>query len=127
MTASTVSQIEIPGLRLLHRGKVRDVYEVDDGHLLLVASDRISAFDCVLPTPIPHKGRILTQISAFWFDLLPPIVRNHMITADVDQMPDIFREQDELRGRSMLVRRAQVFPVECVVRGFVEGSAWKDY
>jgi len=127
MTFPTVSLSQIPEIRLLHRGKVRDVYEIDERHLLLVASDRISAFDCILPTPIPNKGRVLTQISAFWFDLLRPIVRNHMITAHLDEMPDAVRGHEELRGRSMLVRRTQVFPVECVVRGFVEGSAWKDY
>lgn len=127
ITPSTISESEVPGLKLAHRGKVRDVYDVDSGQLLLVASDRISAFDCVLPTSIPQKGQVLTQISAYWFDLLRPIISNHMITVELDQMPDILRGHNELKGRSMLVRRTQVFPVECVVRGFVEGSAWKDY
>ena len=128
MTAvSTISQSEIPGLHLLHRGKVRDVYEVDNKRLLLVATDRISAFDCVLPTLIEHKGSVLTQISAFWFDLLGDIVKNHVITTNLDEMPESIRGQKELRGRSTLVHRTDVFPVECVVRGFLEGSAWKDY
>lgn len=124
---STISQSEIPGLHLLHRGKVRDVYEVDNKRLLLVATDRISAFDCVLPTLIEHKGAVLTQISAFWFDLLGDIVKNHVITTNLDEMPESIRGQKELRGRSTLVHRTDVFPVECVIRGFLEGSAWKDY
>lgn len=124
---TTIAESDIPRLNLLHRGKVRDVYEVDDKRLLLVASDRISAFDCVLPTLIPRKGEVLTQISAFWFDRLRPIVKNHLITLDLDKMPQIIRENGELRGRSTLAHRTQVFPVECVVRGFLEGSAWKDY
>lgn len=124
---STISQSEIPGLHLLHRGKVRDVYEVDDKRLLLVATDRISAFDCVLPTLIENKGAVLTQISEFWFKLLGDIVKNHAITANLEEMPEPIRERKELRGRSTLVHRTEVFPVECVVRGFLEGSAWKDY
>ena len=122
-----IFESDIPGLRLLHRGKVRDVYEIDEERILLVASDRISAFDCILPTLIPEKGRILTQISAFWFDRLRSIVANHLISADLDETPEIPAGHGELRGRSTLARRTQVFPVECVVRGFLEGSAWKDY
>ena len=124
---TTIFESEIPELRLLHRGKVRDVYEIDEERLLLVASDRISAFDCVLPTLIPHKGIVLTQISAFWFGWLGQIVKNHFITTDLGEMPAILAKHEELRGRSTLARRTQVFPVECVVRGFLEGSAWKDY
>lgn len=124
---TTLSESEIPGLNLLHRGKVRDIYEVDQNSLLLVASDRISAFDCVLPSLIPYKGEVLTQISAFWFDQLRQIVKNHLITVELDEMPEFIRTNAELRGRSTLARRTQVFPVECVVRGFLEGSAWKDY
>ncbi len=128
MTASSIiSTSEIAELRLLHRGKVRDVFEIDDKHLLLVASDRISAFDCVLPTLIPRKGKVLTQLSTFWFHQLAKIVENHLITTDLDQMPEFLRDHEDLRGRSTLARRTQVFPVECVVRGFLEGSAWKDY
>ena len=125
--ASTVSETLIPGIDLVHRGKVRDVYRVDDATYLLVATDRLSAFDCVLPTPIERKGEVLTQISAFWFDRLSTITPNHLITADLDEMPDVIRKHEELRGRSMLVRKTTVFPVECVVRGYLEGSGWKDY
>ena len=114
-------------MELLHRGKVRDVFEVDDEQLLLVATDRISAFDCVLPTLIERKGEVLTQISAFWFGRLASITPNHLISADTRKMPDAINRRDELRGRSTLVRRTQVFPVECVVRGYLEGSGWKEY
>ena len=124
---STITEAEIPGLRLLHRGKVRDVYEIDDERLLLVATDRLSAFDCVLPTPIPHKGVILTQLSAFWFGLLANIIDNHLISTDLGDMPASVSSHTELQGRSSLVRRTTVFPVECVVRGYLEGSGLKDY
>jgi phosphoribosylaminoimidazole-succinocarboxamide synthase len=128
MTAiRTVSESSIPGLRLLHRGKVRDVYEVDQERLLLVATDRLSAFDCVLPTAIEKKGAVLTALSAFWFRRLSNITPNHLLTAELDEMPVGIREIGELRGRSMLVKRTEVFPVECVVRGYLEGSGWKDY
>ena len=123
----TVSESSIDGLRLLHRGKVRDVYEVDDKRLLLIASDRISAFDCILPTTIPNKGKILTQISEFWFGKLSQIVPNHLLTTDITQMPEPIREHSDLAGRSSLVHKTEVFPVECVVRGYLEGSGWKDY
>ena len=125
--ASTVSETLIPGIELVHRGKVRDVYKVDEAKYLLVATDRISAFDCILPTPIERKGAVLTQISAFWFDRLQQLTPNHLVTAKVDEMPDPIRGISELRGRSMLVRKTDVFPVECVVRGYLEGSGWKDY
>ena len=109
-------------------GKVRDVYSLDRDHLLFVATDRISAFDYVLATGIPHKGRVLTQISLFWFDFLKDIVANHLVTADVDRYPEAIRKYaDELRGRSMLVMRADMFPVECVARGYLSGSGWKEY
>lgn len=126
-TAATISTSDVPGLNLLHRGKVRDVYEVDDKRLLLVATDRLSAFDCILPTPIAHKGAVLTQLSAFWFEMLGDIVDHHLITADLDTMPEAVRSHEVLRGRSTLVKRTEVFPVECVVRGYLEGSGWKDY
>lgn len=125
--ASTVSETFIPEIELIHRGKVRDVYQVDDTRYLLVATDRISAFDCILPTPIERKGAVLTAISAFWFDKLRGITANHLITPDVDKMPESIQNVAELRGRSMLVRKTKVFPVECVVRGYLEGSGWKDY
>ncbi len=112
---------------LLGRGKVRDLYEIGDA-LLLVATDRISAFDHVLGTGIPGKGKILTQISLFWFDLLADIVPNHIITADVKQFPASLQPYaDQLDGRSMLVKRANMFPVECVARGYLAGSGWKEY
>jgi phosphoribosylaminoimidazole-succinocarboxamide synthase len=109
------------------RGKVRDLYAVD-GALLLVATDRISAFDHVLGTGIPDKGKILTQISLFWFDLLKDVVPNHLITADVKQFPAALQPyHEQLQGRSMLVKRAAMFPVECVARGYLAGSGWKEY
>jgi len=115
-------------LRLLRRGKVRDVYEVDNQRLLIVATDRISAFDSVSPTPIERKGEVLTALSRFWFARLGHIVPHHLITTEIDEMPDVVRAHaDELRGRSMLVKRTEVFPVECVVRGYLSGSGWKDY
>lgn len=123
----TISESQVPGLTLVHRGKVRDVYKVDDERLLLVATDRISAFDCVLPTVIPHKGAVLTQLSAFWFGRLRSVTKNHLITADLDEMPDSIRANEGLRGRSTLAVRTRVFPVECVVRGYLEGSGLKDY
>ncbi|MEO5860295.1 MAG: phosphoribosylaminoimidazolesuccinocarboxamide synthase, partial [Pyrinomonadaceae bacterium] len=124
---SAVSETQIPELTLAHRGKVRDVYDIDDQTLLFVATDRLSAFDCILPTPIPHKGHVLTALSEFWFKKLEGIVDHHMITADFDKMPDVVRKHEELRGRSMLVKKTKVFPAECVVRGYLEGSGWKDY
>jgi phosphoribosylaminoimidazole-succinocarboxamide synthase len=115
-------------LELHASGKVRDVYRIDNEHLLFVATDRISAFDYVLATGIPHKGRVLTQISLFWFDFLKDVVPNHMVTADVDRYPSVLRRRaDELRGRSMMVMRAEMFPVECVARGYLSGSGWKEY
>jgi phosphoribosylaminoimidazole-succinocarboxamide synthase len=121
-------QTQFPDLTLHASGKVRDVYNIGDQQLLFVATDRISAFDYVLATGIPHKGRVLSQISLFWFDYLADIVPNHLITANVDQYPAAIRKYaDQLRGRSMLVRRAEMFPVECVVRGYISGSAWKEY
>jgi phosphoribosylaminoimidazole-succinocarboxamide synthase len=123
---STITETEL-SLSLHARGKVRDVYSVGE-HLLIVATDRISAFDHVLATGIPGKGRVLTQLSLFWFGFLKDIVPNHLITADVQQYPRELREYAaELDGRSMLVKRAQMFPVECVVRGYLSGSGWKDY
>lgn len=123
----TSSKNAAAGLSLLHSGKVRDVYEVDAGHLLLVATDRISAFDCILPTPIKDKGAILTALSDFWFEKLGGLTDHHLLTADFNEMPENVRQNEELRGRSMLVKRSEVFPVECVVRGYLEGSGWKDY
>ena len=131
MTAisSTITQtnIELDGVRLVQRGKVRDVYEVGD-RILLVATDRLSAFDCVLPTPIPHKGRVLTQISKFWFERMKDVVQNHMIATAVDDFPEVLHAaREQLEGRSMYCRKAEVVQFECVVRGYIIGSGWKDY
>lgn len=128
MTAATVLQTSLSDLKLARRGKVRDVYAVDEDSLLIVATDRISAFDCILPTPIQRKGEVLTALSEFWFEKLGHVVANHLIESNVDAMPpSVQRHADTLRGRAMLVRRAEVFPVECVVRGYLVGSGWKDY
>ena len=123
----TLTHTDLGDLPLLARGKVRDLYAVGDA-LLLVATDRISAFDHVLATGIPGKGKILTQLSLFWFHLLRDVVPNHLITADVARYPHVLHPYaNQLKGRSMLVKRAQMFPVECVVRGYISGSGWKDY
>jgi phosphoribosylaminoimidazole-succinocarboxamide synthase len=128
MSAATLLQTSLSDLPLVRRGKVRDVYAIDDDQLLIVATDRISAFDCVLPTPIERKGQVLTALSQFWFDKLGHVVANHLLTSDINQMPDtVRRHSDTLARRSMLVRKAEVFPVECVVRGYLVGSGWKDY
>jgi phosphoribosylaminoimidazole-succinocarboxamide synthase len=119
---------DLGSLSLTARGKVRDIYSLNDSELLFVATDRISAFDHVLPTGIPDKGRILTQLSLFWFDFLKDIVRNHVLTADSEKFPSALqRYHDQLAGRSMIVRKAEMFPVECVVRAYISGSGWKDY
>jgi phosphoribosylaminoimidazole-succinocarboxamide synthase len=123
-----VIETALAELNLVRRGKVRDVYAVDEDRLLLVATDRISAFDCVLPTPIPRKGEVLTALSRFWFAKLAHIIPNHFLTTAIEEMPEPVRKHTrELQGRSMLVRRTQVFPVECVVRGYLAGSGWRDY
>jgi len=128
MSAATLLQTSLSDLKLVRRGKVRDVYAVDDEHLLIVATDRISAFDCILPTPIERKGEVLTALSNFWFDKLKDVVANHLVTSDIDEMPPAVRQhRDTLARRSMLVKKAEVFPVECVVRGYLVGSGWKDY
>jgi len=125
---SVLLQTDIPELKLHASGKVRDVYLLDQERLLFVATDRISAFDYVLATGIPHKGRVLTQISLFWFDSLGSLAPNHLITADLNQYPAALQKySDQLQGRSMIVTRADMFPVECVVRGYLSGSAWKEY
>src|SRR5581483_1786685 len=125
---SVLLQTDFPDLELFASGKVRDVYQVGSEHLLFVATDRISAFDYVLATGIPHKGHVLTQLSLFWFEFLKDVVPNHLVSADVDGYPaEVKRYADQLRGRSMLVRRAEMFPVECVVRGYLSGSGWKEY
>src|SRR6266550_8366260 len=127
MTAAALLQTTLPDLKLVKRGKVRDVYAIDDERLLIVATDRISAFDCILPTAIARKGEVLTSLSKFWFEKLAPIVPNHLITIEPEGMPKTVQQSTDLNGRSMLVRSTSVFPVECVVRGYLVGSGWKDY
>jgi phosphoribosylaminoimidazole-succinocarboxamide synthase len=122
-----VIETNIETLSLIKRGKVRDIYDLGD-YLLMVATDRISAFDVVMPNPIPDKGKILTQISLFWFEIMKPVLPNHVITANVDDYPEICRPYgDVLRDRSMLVKKAKPLPIECIVRGYISGSGWKDY
>jgi phosphoribosylaminoimidazole-succinocarboxamide synthase len=124
---NTCTETTLEGLQLLRRGKVRDVYVYGD-RLLMVATDRVSAFDVVLPTPIPAKGAVLTQLSSFWFGKMADIVANHMISADVAEFPaDLQTHRDVLDLRTMLLHRAEMFPVECVVRGYLAGSGWKEY
>ncbi len=115
-----VRETNLPGIHFLNRGKVRDLYEVG-GQLLLIATDRLSAFDVVLPTPIPDKGRVLTQMTLYWLDFLRGVVPNHLLSTDVSALPP------EFEGRSMWVKKAQMFDVECVARGYLSGSGWKDY
>jgi phosphoribosylaminoimidazole-succinocarboxamide synthase len=123
--SNTILATEIPGVEPVSRGKVRDMYAAGD-KLIIAATDRISAFDVVLPTGIPHKGAVLTALSLFWFELLG--VNNHLITADIQKYPEPFsRCRDQLEGRSMLVKRAEVVPIECVARGYLSGSGWKEY
>ncbi len=122
-----LSQSNIPQAKLIKRGKVRDIYEAD-GYLLILATDRISAFDVVLPNPIPYKGYVLNQISVFWFKFLKGIVESHFITDDVNLFPNVFRESyEQVVYRSMLVKKAKPLPIECIVRGYISGSAWKEY
>lgn len=132
MTSQTLENVlihtDFPELELFASGKVRDVYRVDNEHLLFVATDRISAFDYVLATGIPHKGRVLTQLSLFWFDFLKDLVANHLVTAQVEDFPAVLQAHaTDLCGRSMLVTRANMVAIECVVRGYISGSAWKEY
>ena len=116
---------EIPGLKLIQRGKVRDIYDLGDA-ILLVATDRLSAFDVVMPNGVPRKGEVLTQISLFWLNLLQDIP-NHLISADVTTRSELVPYAKDLQGRSLIVRKAQVFPIECIVRGYLVGSGWQDY
>jgi len=123
----SVSETNLAALNLIKRGKVRDIYDLGD-YLLMVATDRISAFDVVMPNPIPEKGKILTQISLFWFEIMKPVLPNHLISANVDDYPEICRPySDILRSRSMLVKKAEPLPIECIVRGYISGSGWNDY
>lgn len=127
MADNIIVKTDLEGLRLVRRGKVRDVYEIED-NLLIVASDRMSAFDVVMDDPISDKGKILTAISVFWFNKLKDVVENHIVSVDPDEYPEKCRRfKDQLRGRSMLVKKAQPLAVECIVRGYVSGSGWAEY
>jgi phosphoribosylaminoimidazole-succinocarboxamide synthase len=122
-----ITETDLQGLRVFKKGKVRDVYDLDD-KAIIVATDRISAFDVVLPTPIPEKGKILTRICKLWFDLTERIIENHLITMDIADFPaEAQAHEKTLQGRSMLVKKAKVIPIECVVRGWLAGSGWKEY
>lgn len=126
-TANAIFYTEIDGLRLARRGKVRDIYDVGDA-LVFVATDRLSAFDHVLPDPIPDKGKVLSQLSAFWFGQLESIVPHHVITTDVEAFPEKLRAyRNQLAGRATLVRKLEMLPIECVVRGYLAGSGWEEY
>lgn len=127
MNSEVLGKSDFEDIQLLKRGKVRDVYEIDD-QLLIVASDRISAFDVVMDDPIPDKGKILTSISIFWFNKLAPIIENHLISTNPSEYPEVCRKySDQLKGRSMLVKKADPLAVECIVRGYITGSGWNDY
>ena len=119
-------ECELPGIPMINRGKVRDIFDLGDA-LLFVATDRLSAFDVVLPTGIRDKGKVLTQVSLFWFELMKSWLPNHLITADVTTRPELKPYAADLQGRSMIVRKAKVLPIECIVRGYLVGSGWKDY
>lgn len=127
MSRATLAETKIPGAKLFRKGKVREVYEAGDGKLVMVASDRLSAFDVVLPTPIPEKGRVLTQLSNFWFDRTKAIVPNHIVETDLAKFPEPFRSRPELRERSVLAKKCERVDIECVARGYVSGSAWAEY
>lgn len=127
MTKTGLSSIELKGIKKFRSGKVRDIYDLGDS-LLFVASDRISAYDHILPNPIPDKGKVLNLLSLFWFNYLKGIVNNHVITADVNEYPKEFKKhKDMLKNRSMIVRKVKIVPIECVVRGYLAGSGWKEY
>lgn len=127
MSNQAVIETDFPGLNLIKKGKVRDIYDMGDS-LLMVTSDRISAFDVIMPDPVPDKGKILTQISLFWFDIMKSLVGNHVISSDVSDYPDACKPyRDTLQSRSMLVKKAEPLAIECVVRGYISGSGWKSY
>ena len=127
MSYTTVFDTSIKSLPLLHRGKVRDIYDIDDQHMLIITTDRISAFDVILPTPIPGKGQILTQVSNFWFQRLQEIVPNHLSSLSLQEVLPDPDEYAQAEGRSMVVRKLKALPVEAIVRGYLIGSGWKDY
>ncbi|MFW6324969.1 MAG: phosphoribosylaminoimidazolesuccinocarboxamide synthase [Desulfovibrionales bacterium] len=122
-----VSKTDIKELPLISRGKVRDIYQVSDDSLLIVTTDRMSAFDVVLPDPIPFKGVVLNQITLFWMDMFKDLVQNHILVSDFKDFPESLKKYPELNGRSVIVRKARPLPIECIVRGYITGSGWKDY
>ena len=124
---SAISEIKIPGAKLLNSGKVREIFEADENHLLLVTTDRLSAFDVILPNPIPDKGKVLNQISLFWFEQTAGLIKNHIVSADVNEYPEPFKGDERLAGRSILVKKAKPLAIECIVRGYITGSGWKEY
>ena len=122
-----INDVEIPGVKKIYSGKVRELFQMDDGSILMVATDRISAFDYILPTPIPGKGVILTRMSVFWFDYLKDTLKNHILVSDFDRFPGILKRYEFLRDRSVIVKKVEKIPIECVVRGYLAGSGWKEY
>lgn len=125
--ANVIMETQLEGVKFLRKGKVRDIYEYDD-YFLIIASDRISAFDVVLPTGIPDKGKVLTQISIYWFNQMKDIIENHLVVTEIRDFPEPLKKYGEiLEGRSMLVKKAKPLPVECIVRGYLSGSGWKEY
>jgi len=124
---NAISDIKIPGAKLLSSGKVREIFEADENHLLLVTTDRLSAFDVILPDPIPDKGKVLNQISLFWFEQTAGLIKNHIVSADVNEYPAPFKGDERLAGRSILVKKAKPLAIECIVRGYITGSGWKEY
>ena len=127
MKSRVVLQTNLPGLNLVKKGKVRDIYDVGE-HFLIVSTDRLSAFDVIMQQGIPYKGKVLTKISEFWFNFSRDIITNHLVSTSVDDFPpDCKQYRDELEGRSMLVNKAEVIPIECIVRGYISGSGWNDY
>lgn len=128
MASKAVTETNIKELKLLSRGKVRDIYEIDSEKLLIVTTDRISAYDVIMPNPLEDKGKILNQITLFWMDMIKDIIPNHLISANVEDYPEVLHKyKDQLDGRSVLVRKAKPLPIECIVRGYITGSGWKDY
>jgi phosphoribosylaminoimidazole-succinocarboxamide synthase len=128
MSQSAVTETDIKELKLLSRGKVRDIYEIDADKLLIVTTDRISAYDVIMPNPIDDKGKILNQITLFWMDKIKDIIPNHTISSKVEEYPEVLHKyKDQLEGRSVIVRKAKPLPIECIVRGYITGSGWKDY
>ncbi len=127
MNSKVILQTDLPGLNLVKKGKVRDIYDVGE-HFLIVSTDRLSAFDVIMQQGIPYKGKVLTKISEFWFDFTREIITNHLVSTSVEDFPDECRQyEDDLEGRSMLVNKAEVIPIECIVRGYISGSGWNDY